>query len=806
MAESSNSSTVNGTSRLDPFRRWRVAGVAVTLAIVLSATLYLAAHRPRGKKESAPPAALYVGSQSCGSCHTKEYEKWKGSHHALAMLPPRPEFMLGDFHDTTFEENGQITRFSVRGGKYFVNTEGPDGKPHDYEVAYAFGWFPLQQYLIPFPGGRLQCLQVAWDVPKKRWFSLHPGQKVPPTDWLHWTRSAANWNTMCSECHSTDVRKRYDPDKDTYRTTWSEIAVGCEACHGPGSLHDAWAKKPAMGRPALANAGLLVRTKDMTRREVVDLCMPCHSRRSELEDLGVLGGEPLDSMLPVVLAEGTFYPDGQIEDEDYEYHSFLQSRMFEKGVKCSDCHDVHAARRYTEGNALCLKCHRADTYDTSEHHFHKKIVNGKPSAGALCVSCHMPGRNYMVVHFRRDHSLRVPRPDLSEKIGTPNACMQSGCHDDKPLAWSVHAYRKWYGETSKPHYGTVIAAAREHRPEARNPLLQLAADHLRPAIVRATALDLLWAYPGEDTAKLYVESLVDEDALIRRTAVNRIGIADPKRMVRLLAPMLNDPVLAVREEAASRLAAVPPDLFAASQKKDFDAALEEYRRTLAFSADMPSGRYNGAILAQNRGDAAEAEKQYRKAIALDDQFYMARVNLALMLSQQGRNAEAETLLKQALATNPKDPAVAFNLGLLLGEEGKHREAEAALRAALRADSRFAPAAYNLAVLVAEEKPTEAVALSAKAAELDPDTPRYAFTHAYFQARSRDLPGALRSLEALIESHPTYADAYLLLAELYSGQGKNAEAKALLRRALGVGGMTGDSRRQIEAALSRIPLD
>jgi len=788
----------------DDLRKWRVAGAIATLAIVLSVPLHIAVHRIRGPREAPPSEALYVGSESCAPCHKKEYQKWRGSHHAMAMLAPRPGTVLGDFNGATFEENGQITRFTTRDGKYFVSTEGPDGKPHEYEVAYAFGWFPLQQYLIPFPGGRLQCLTIAWDVPRKRWFSLYSGQKILTTDWLHWTRSAANWNTMCSECHSTAVRKRYDPEIDTFQTTWSEIAVGCETCHGPGSLHDAWARKPAMARPQVPNSALLVKTSNMAQRDVVDLCMPCHARRSELRDLGILGGEPLDSMLPVLLAEGLYYPDGQILDEVYEYHSFLQSKMFEKGVKCSDCHDVHAAKRYKEGNELCLKCHRADTYDTPNHHFHKKVVDGKPSEGASCPACHMPGRNYMVVHFRRDHSLRVPRPDLSAQLGTPNACTQAGCHADKPLAWSVNAYDKWYGEKRKPHYGTIIAAAREHEPGARAGLVQLAGDRLRPAIVRATALELLWSYPGEDSAGLLRQALSDDDALIRRTAANRIAADGPAKLVKFLAPLLKDPVRAVRQEAASRLTEVPQTLFTEAQARDFKVALDEYRQSLAFTADMPSGRYNWAILEQNLGSTEEAEKQYCKALATDDQFYLARVNLALLLNQEGRNAEAEEMLRQALKTRPDDAATAFNLGLLLAEEGKSKYAETALRTALKANPQMAQAAYNLAVLVAKEQPAEALELSRKAAELRPEEPKYAFTLAYYQAQNRDVAGAAKTLEDLVQRHPAYGDAYLLLGEIYEKQGKTPEARGLYQRALGTKDFPGSIKAQISAKLGALP--
>ncbi len=553
------------TSPRNPLRRWEVVGVLATLAIVLAVPLRLAVVADRDPKQPARTVALYVGSDACKSCHQAAYDKWRGSNHALAMAPAREDTVLGDFNDATFTEKGKTTRFSRKDGKYLVHTEGPDGTPGDFEVAYTFGWFPLQQYLIPFPGGRLQALTIAWDVQKKRWYSLYPDQVIPPTDWLHWTRPAQNWNVMCSECHSTGVRKRYDPEHDTYQTTWSEVSVGCEACHGPGSLHVEWAKAPPMARLPAENVALPVKTSGLTGRDLVNLCGPsCHARRSGLRDQDRPGGEPLDVVLPVLLAPGLFYPDGQILEEDYEYHSFLQSKMYATGVKCSDCHDVHSAKRHKDGNDLCVRCHRADTYDTDTHHFHKKVVKGRPSEGASCVACHMPGRNYMGVHFRRDHSLRVPRPDLSAQLGTPNSCSQSGCHADKPLKWVVQAYNKWYGVKRKPHYGTVLAAARERKPEARAELLELAADRLRPAIVRATALDLLWVYPGEESTRLLQQALTDEDALIRRTAAHHVRFADPTQLVKVLAPLLRDPALAVRTEAASRLAEVPQTYFTES--------------------------------------------------------------------------------------------------------------------------------------------------------------------------------------------------------------------------------------------------
>jgi hypothetical protein len=308
-----------------------------------------------------------------------------------------------------------------------------------------------------------------------------------------------NWNGMCAECHSTNLVKGFDPETRTYQTTWSEIDVSCEACHGPASRHIAWAAQPAMARPQIENGGLVVRTRSLAAPQMVELCAPCHSRRSDIADYGHAEKSLLDSFVPSLLTEGLYYADGQIQDEVFDYASFVQSKMYRNGVKCSDCHDVHSLKRHAETNALCTRCHRAEVYDSPTHHFHKKEVDGKPSDGARCISCHMPQRLYMGVDWRADHSLRVPRPDLTASLGVPNACSQTGCHSDKPLRYVLDAQVKWYGLARKPHYGTILAAGREGRPEARAELLRLATDPLHAAVVRSTALTLLTRYPSDET-------------------------------------------------------------------------------------------------------------------------------------------------------------------------------------------------------------------------------------------------------------------------------------------------------------------
>ena len=788
----------------DPLHRWRLVGLVSLAAIALSAPLYLTVRALRGPRVAAPTQALYVGSERCAPCHKAAYEKWKGSHHQLAMQTARAATVLGDFNDATFTLRGKTWHFFRRGEKFMVLAEGPDSGLHEYEVAYTFGVDPLQQYLIPFPGGRLQCLSVAWDTRNRRWFFLYPGKDIPPTDWLHWTRQAQNWNTMCADCHSTAVRKRYVDSTDTFHTTWSEIMVGCEACHGPGSRHVAWADQPAMARPQVENFALLTRTSGLSNRELVDLCAPCHSRRAQIADQGTPGVPLLDRYIPVLLSPGLFWPDGQILEEDYEYHSFIQSKMYANNVSCRDCHDVHAAKRYKEGNELCTRCHRADTYETETHHFHKKIYKGMPSAGALCISCHMPGQKYMVVHFRRDHSLRVPRPDLSISLGTPNACNAAGCHADKTVAWAVTHYDKWYGRARKPHYGTVLAAGHEGQLGAGGALAQLAQDQLRPAIARATALQLLARYPGEESNAALVKALGDENALIRNTAVGGLQPSDAARLLQALAPLLKDPVRAVRAAAAARLAELPAELIPEAQRKSQAQALEEYVEIQRYDSDMPSGPYNLANIEVIQGRYAEAEKHYRRALQIDDQFFPAKSNLALLLNRQGRNAEAAVLLREIVVAQPGNAGAAFNLGLLLAEEGKNGEAEDALRAALKADPTLAAAAYNLAVLLGPHRPSEAMALSRKASDARPDEPKYAWTLAYFQDRMGDRSGATRTLEALLIRFPANAEAALLLADILERQGLGAAAQAVLKRSLEAKGLSESDRARIAARLGEAP--
>jgi predicted CXXCH cytochrome family protein len=701
---------------------WRKAALVAAVVIVASCPLHLARQslRAPAARSAVAAEATFVGRAACARCHEKAAKAWTGSHHDLAMTEATDATVRGDFSGVSFAGDGMRARFFREGGKFLIETDGPDGTLQRYEAAYTFGCDPLQQYLIRFPGGRMQAFSLAWDVPGKRWFFLYPRKRIPPSDWLHWTRNAQNWNGMCAECHSTNLVKGFDPKSDAYATTWSEVDVSCEACHGPGSRHVAWAEVPPMGRPRLDNTGLVMRTSGITNRDLVELCAPCHSRRTELGDYDHRRSELLDNHLPVLLSEGLYYPDGQILDEDFEYGSFVQSKMFRMGVRCTDCHDAHTLKLRKEGNGVCLQCHRASAYDDARHHFHKQVWQGRPSEGALCVSCHMPKAPFMVVHLRADHSIRIPRPDLSKDLGVPNACSHSGCHADKPLSWVGDAYDRWYGVARKPHYGTVLAAGRRADPAARPELLRLVADTLSPTLVRATALSLLGRYTGADVTAAFRTALLDEEPLLRRTAVAEAPIDDEAERVARLAPLLADPFRAVRLEAAAALAGTPPSRLRPYQQDALATALADYVKAMEYSLDFSFAGHNLGLMYERMNDPVRAEAYYRRAVAVDDLSLGPKSNLALLLARQGRNAEAEALLRELLAAFPEQAEVAYSLGLLVAEAGTMEEAAALLARAADGMPANARAAYNAGLALAQTgRAAEAERLLRRAVELEP---------------------------------------------------------------------------------------
>lgn len=719
-----------------------------------------------GSGMATDEGARFLGARTCVACHAQQDEQWRASMHASAMAVPTPEAVKAPFGGERFAAQGITSTFSRAGDHFVARTDGPDGALKDFDVAYTFGIAPLQQYLLPLPGGRFQALSVSWDTRPKaeggqRWFHLYAQSRVPAGDVLHWTAPSQNWNARCAECHSTNLRKGYDAATNSYKTTWSDINVSCESCHGAGSRHIDWVRSRKTSGPPAANedtglipldsrdgatwtfdpaTGIAHRDQARTSRVEVEMCARCHARRAVLTDDYHVGRPLADTHRPALLDDGLYFADGQIRDEVYEYGSFLQSRMYANGVTCTDCHDPHRPEIASQPDAVCQRCHQPARFATPAHHHHPA---GSP--GASCISCHMASRTYMTVDVRRDHSFRVPRPDLTVKIGTPNAC--SSCHTNRPASWAAAQTAAWFGtkRTTVPHYGEALAAGRLAAADAERRLIPTATDPSLPGIVRATAVSLLARWVDPQSGPIIERASRDQDPLVRMAAVDVLGELPPNARPRAITPLLDDPVKAVRIEAARALASTPDSAFSSSDLEHRKRGLAEWEAAQRFNGDSAGAHVNlGAYFAE-RGDVAGAESEYQIARSLEPYFVPAAVNLADLYRSTNRDLEGEKVLREALRKAPDTAELHHALGLLLVRR------------------------HDLPAALEELK---------RAADLAPDAVNMQYTYAVGLYSAGRLGDAIAQLERASSEHPGDRQVLAGLVSYLREQGNLARAEHL----------------------------
>jgi predicted CXXCH cytochrome family protein len=727
-----------------------------------------ASSTPAAVRQSARAKPGFVGSAACAKCHRPEYEHWTGSHHQLAMQPATDATVLGNFNHATVRNDGIAATFLRRGREFIVRTTGADGSVQDFPIKFTFGVFPLQQYLIAMPGGRLQALGVAWDSRPatsggQRWFFLFPEAK--PGAPLFWTGIDQTWNFMCADCHSTNLHKNYDLRARSYATTYSEIDVGCEACHGPGSDHLLWASR-GKGWENLARTGGLpvqyhersgaawtidpatgnARPKLQSRSRLeINTCARCHSHRSQIKE-DYEHGQPVGDDYRVSLLDSDLYfPDGQIKAEDYEYGSFLQSRMYHSGVVCSDCHDPHSLKLRAEGNQVCYQCHLERKYNSPSHHRHKL-----DAAGSRCVECHMPTRTYMMVHERHDHSLSIPRPDLSVKLGVPNAC--NSCHKDKTAKWAAGALARWYGQAPLGYqrFAQTLAIGAEGAPGAAHSLAKLAKDKEQPEIARATAISRLGAYSGMDPAGAVAAAVTDPDPLVRRAAASSVTAVAPSAAAAVLAPLLRDKVRDVRLEAAASAElnsfAIRPGIAG----RELDRAVAEYNQAQELNADRPEAHLNLGLLHAAENNSQKAIAEMKTALEIDPTFAPAAADLADLYRQLGRDPEAGAVLADALRTSPRNAALLHAMGLFL---------------------------------VRAKRPAQALHDLGEAARLAPDNARFGYVYAVALQDAGRSDAAIGALELVLRNHPYDRGSLAALVGIYAAHGNRDQALAYAERLL-----------------------
>lgn len=627
----------------------------------------------------------------------------------------------------------------------------------DFEIKYTFGLTPLQQYLIEFPDGRIQTLSIAWDsrpesAGGQRWFHLYPDQIIEAGDDLHWTGRQQNWNYMCADCHSTNLIKGYNSTTDTFKTTWSDINVGCESCHGPGEDHLTWTGLDKDAQQNKVNKGLshllhdrkaidwvmnpdtgtAERSQPATENHEIGVCAACHSRRGQLNSGIESDGSFLDHYRPALLSAGLYHTDGQILDEVYVWGSFEQSRMKAAGVTCSDCHEPHSLNLRAEQEQVCSQCHMPSKFAVTEHHQHSAS-----SPGANCLDCHMPETNYMVVDPRRDHSLRIPRPDLSLDFGTPNACNQ--CHTDKSTEWAATEFKQMWPDVAEPYqnWTNTFALARSGQPQAEISLIKIIRDKSKPAIARATAITELRPFLSPLSGQVLQVALTDESPLVRYAALGVLDALPLENRYQFASVLLSDPVLLVRIEAARVSAPGMRTQLTPAERGVLQSAINEYIDTQNENAERPESQLNLGNLYTQTGEVTKAEKAYRKAIKLEPEFAPAYANLADLYRTQGMDKFAGKVLAEGIGKLPEDATLFHAQGLLLARSQQMETALASLE---------------------------------KAASLQPEAARYTYVYGVALNSTGDANQALSVLEKGHTLHPRDQEIIFMIASIYRDQG------------------------------------
>ena len=641
--------------------------------------------------------ALSYKNNSWAVENSLEHQKWQRSHHQKSMLLTSPDNILGNFNNTEIAINGVTTKFYKKDNEYWVNTENENGNYENYKIEYTFGFTPLQQYLIKTQNGKYQVLPLSWDSRAKerggqRWFHIYGDDHIKPTDRVHWTQPLQNWNGMCADCHSTGLVRNYSPESDSFKTSWNQVNVSCKSCHTSDDYSDFISADNISGWELTEGNNTAQWSGSKRDQSEIEVCAACHSRRTPITDGFKPSSKFLDSFSPTLIQSPEYYSDGQIKEEVYVWGSFLQSKMHSKGVICSDCHDPHSLELKASGNDLCSTCHLPTYFDQPSHHNHSL-----GSTGSQCVNCHMPAQTFMQVDDRRDHSFRIPRPDLSHATQAPNAC--TSCHLDEKPDWAAANIENWFGKKqgTQLHYGEILTDVMQNEPDAEKRLKKLIHDPDLPIIIRASGFPLLVNYPNEDSASHVAQGLNSSEPLIRLGAIRATTFIPQEIRKKLLVPFLHDDYKSIRVETVSALSAFNEDSIGNPHKTAYKIALNEYEKATEQTMWRGEGHYNYALFESAQGNHQNAKAEYLISQDIDPYFAPSYINLADIFRGDGDELLSGKIVDQGLSVMPDDPDLNFSKALHLIRSGNATGALTHLNKAVAAAEQNARYAYVYAV-------------------------------------------------------------------------------------------------------------
>ena len=692
-------------------------------------------------------------SAKCQECHSEVHHKWHGSHHAQANRLLQSDLDTLPFTGQKFHSGNEKWSFT---NNHKQPTISSNNKKH--EAGMVIGKDPLIQYLVAASDGRWQAPNAAWDPHKKEWFDIFNGDKRTENDWGHFTGQGMNWNSQCAWCHMTDYDKGYDLATDTYKSTWSEMGIGCTQCHSD------LLENPSHDSGCLIDIDQERKTKKEKPNIAFDNCATCHSRRTAFDDdfkAGDKYGDHYGLQLPT--QAHLYYPDGQIKDEVYVWASLRTSNMGHKGVQCSDCHDPHSneLKHPVQNNMLCMSCHAggsngrvsgAIVIDPNNHSHH-----AAGTAGSSCVDCHMTHTTYMGRDDRRDHGFHVPDPLMTKELGIPNACNK--CHTDKDADWSIKWTNTWYGEKMNSPERTrqrartrAISSAYEGNPDSIEALLKAHKEEPNP-YWQASLLEIMQPWGADPRVQYLGRSGVHHKESIVRASACRLMEFSPENTP-WLEPMLKDPIKEVRLAAAWALR---------SQLTPQSSALLELTESFKFTADQPASNMRMMQLAYEAQNYPEAEKWIKRALQMDQTSPPTHEYYAILLSQMNRPQEALEQLQVASKLAPDNTNYLYQMALAYAELKQKDQTEKLLKQVIEINPSHERAFYNLSIIYAERNQLdEAIKFVSQSEQINPAIPDYPYLRATLHLRQDDKAKAFDACRTVLGINRNYQPAINLI--------------------------------------------